>query len=105
MRTSRAWAVARNDGTLEVGAMPTPPLATVPGARVLTGLGVAFRFSARRGMRGSRGSSVSARRSRAINRRFLVVLLGAEAVMLGVGSRIDPSNLPWIVGAVITMIP
>ncbi len=105
MRTSRAWAVARSDGSLEVGPMPTPPLATVPGARVITGLGVAFRFSAQRGMRGSRGTSLSAQRSRALNRRFLIVLLAAEAVMLGLGSRIDASSVPWIIAAVLTLFP
>jgi hypothetical protein len=105
MRTSRAWAVARNDGSLEVGPMPTPPLATVPAARVLTGLGVAFRFSAQRGMRGSRGKTIAGRRSRSLNRRFLLVLLSAEAVMLGLGSRLDTSSLPWVAGAVLTTIP
>lgn len=105
MRTSHAWAVARNDGSLEVGPMPTPPLATVPAARVLTGLSVAFRFSAQRGMRGSRGKSLAARQSRSLNRRFLAVLLSAEAVMLALGSRIDTSNVPWVVGAVLTTVP
>jgi len=105
MRTSHAWAVARSDGSVEVGPMPTPPLSTIPAARILTGLGVAFRFSAQRGMRGSRGKTVAGRQSRSLNRRFLLVLLSAEGVMLALGSRIDTSNLPWVVGAVLTTVP
>ena len=94
MRTSLAWAIARHDGTVEVGTLPRPALATVPGARVLTGLGVAFKVSASRGMAGRRGASSAARLSRSVNRRFLAVLVVVEALMLAASARLDIGSIP-----------
>lgn len=81
MRTNRAWAIARADGSVEVGALPPSPAARIPVVRVVAGLFGALKLAVTRGMLG-RGSSATAeaRQSvRRLNRRFLAVLVGLEA--------------------------
>src|SRR5689334_5871043 len=38
MRTGRAWAIARADGSVEVGTFPSSPLARIPVLRVIASL-------------------------------------------------------------------
>jgi len=81
MRTNRAWAIARADGSVEVGAIPPSPAARIPVVRVVAGLFGALRLAVSRGMLG-RGITAGpeARQSvRRLNRRFLAVLVGLEA--------------------------
>src|SRR5439155_16750975 len=71
MRTARAWAIARIDGSVEVGPMPPNRAQRVPVVRVLVGLVAALRLAIGRGML-RRG------RTRAANRRLLLALVAAE---------------------------
>ena len=78
MRTDRAWAIAREDGSLTTGAMPPRRWAKVPVVRVLAGMASALRLAVGRGMlgRGSgAGGSVTGRRR---NRRVLVTMVAVE---------------------------
>ena len=54
MRTDRAWAIARSDGTIETGELPRTPAANIPVVRVIVGLGPALLLGLRGG--GSRRS-------------------------------------------------
>jgi len=106
MRTERAWAIARADGTLEVGPVPRNRFAPIPVLRVLAGLVGALKLGIGRGMlrRGSRESE-GVRRSRRLNARFLVVLLLAEAALMAVAwgaGRVDP---PWWADLLLTLLP
>jgi len=75
MRTDRAWAIARADGSVEVGrAAPPGRLGRVPGLRILIGVARALRLAF-----GRRG------RTRRLDRRLLVVVLGLESVLVAVG--------------------
>jgi uncharacterized protein YqhQ len=81
MRTSRAWAIARADGTVEVGALPPTPAARIPVLRVVAGLFGALKLAVSRGMlgRGSQASPEAKASVRRMNRRFLTVLVVLEA--------------------------
>src|SRR2546423_13993404 len=83
MRTDRAWAIARADGSIETGTLARTRVGRVPVLRVVVGLGGALAL----GLRALAGGSPSRRRSRtARNRRLLVLLLA-----LGVGGFLLPS--------------
>src|SRR4051812_34120773 len=72
MRTERAWAVARADGSIEVGQLQPAPLANVPIVRVLTGLGRGLALGFKKlGQR---------RRGNASGRRFIAVLIVATVL-------------------------
>lgn len=91
MRTSRAWAVARDDGTVEVGSLPAPRVGRVPVVRVVVALGTGLRLAVGRGLLG-RGAGVAlTASSRRRNRRFLWALAGVEltglAFSFAVGGR------------------
>jgi hypothetical protein len=55
MRTSRAWAIARADGSVMSGALPTARFENVPVVRVLTGLGPALALGLAGGGRNDAG--------------------------------------------------
>lgn len=95
MRTDRAWAIARADGSLETGVLPPNRWARVPILRVLMGLGGAIRLGIGRGM---------LQGARRLNRRYLYVMLIAEVALVVV-----PMVLPWAsptgrFGAVATLV-
>lgn len=78
MRTSRAWAIARQDGSVEVGAVAPNPLAKVPVLRIVAGLFSALKLGIGRGMmRGSRAAGKHKANSK-LNRRLLLILVGLE---------------------------
>jgi hypothetical protein len=79
MRTPLAWAIARADGTVEVGPTPPNPLAAIPVLRVIYGLGGALKLGFVRGMMRPKGSPADSRKA---NRRFLNVLVGAEGLVI-----------------------
>ncbi|MCU1463611.1 MAG: hypothetical protein JWO37_3686 [Acidimicrobiales bacterium] len=86
MRTDRAWAIARRDGSVDIGAMPSNPAGRVPVVRVVVGLVTALGL-ATRGLRSRSTETLAARRAR---RRCLLVLvplavLGFVSPDLGVG--------------------
>ena len=86
MRTDRAWAIARADGSVERGAVRRTWAARVPVLRVLAGLAGALRLTVGRGLlgRGRRPGSTAA-----VSRRFLWVLLAVEAVALALSVLLD----------------
>ncbi|MBV8690474.1 MAG: DUF1385 domain-containing protein [Actinobacteria bacterium] len=84
MRTERAWAIARADGTVEVGEVPPVPMSKVPVLRVVMGLGAALKLGVVRGvLRKGDPDRPDVKRSRRVNMRFLqAALLGEVAVMV-----------------------
>lgn len=81
MRTSRAWAIARDDGSVEVGVLAPSVFARVPVLRVVGALFGALKLAVVRGMlrRGDgAGSGNATAAGRRLNRRLLVVLVGLE---------------------------
>jgi uncharacterized protein YqhQ len=76
MRTSRAWAVARADGTVQRGSLPPPRMSRIPVLRVLAGLVVGLRV----GLGGGQGRH--GRGSMRRNWPFLRGLLAAEVAVI-----------------------
>jgi uncharacterized protein YqhQ len=101
MRTDRAWAIARADGTIEVGETRHNPFGRIPVLRVVFGLVSALALSFSRGLvrRGNGGRGPTRRRDAAARRRFLVAFLAvlvfgsfAPALVGGEGGH----SLLWI---------
>lgn len=106
MRTERAWAIARIDGTVETGELPTNRLAAVPVLRVLGGLGGALKLGIVKGMlRKGGGSDARVRGSRRANRKFLFALVAAEAVVAVLGFWLGRFDLPQWGTALMTLLP
>lgn len=109
MRTNRAWAIARADGSVEVGPVPPSPAARIPVLRVVLGLAGALKLAVSRGMlgRGSKGGAESKATARRLNRRFLIVLAGLEAAAFGMAKvfgDVPGSDHGWT-AAVLTVVP
>lgn len=85
MRTDRAWAIARADGSVEAGATAPNRAERIPVLRVLVGLGSALTLAIGRGILGRGADRPGRRASRRLNRRFLWVLFGIEAATLVAG--------------------
>ena len=86
MRSDRVWAIARADGTVEVGELAPRRFPKVPGVRVLAGVVGGLRLAFARPGR------------RRTDRRLLWALLGIEAVLVAVGWLLDgvaPSSM-WV---------
>ena len=82
MRTDRAWAIARLDGSVDAGPLPENRFAAVPVLRVLAGLGGALKLGIVKGMlRKGAGDSARVQGSRRANRRFLIAIVGSEAAV------------------------
>ena len=104
MRTDRAWAIARADGTVELGDLPHSPVAKVPVVRVIAGLGPALLLGLRGG--GSRQQSPGRRIPWPLLRGLLLAQLAAVAANALIapahlGSRWTP---PVAVGIVVLAI-
>src|SRR5947209_1873198 len=52
MRTEKAWAIARADGSIEAGTVPSNPLHRIPVLRILVSLGVALHLGIAKGLTG-----------------------------------------------------
>ena len=104
MRTDRAWAIAREDGSVEVGQVPHSRLSRVPVLRVLVGLVGAMRLGIVRGML-RRGSIGDVQRSRRINGRFLLVLLAAEVLVVAAGWWLERTGLTGSATPAMTLLP
>lgn len=101
MRTSRAWAVARDDGSVQVGALPAPRAGRVPVVRFVAGLTTGLRLAVGRGILGRGAGGTVSPSSRRRNLRFLWVLLGVEALGLAFSFAVGGRSLPaWGVLAV-----
>lgn len=103
MRTSRAWAIARADGTLTIGDVPPGRGAGIPGVRVLLGLVSALKLGLGRGLLA---------RPKGGNGRFLLVILALEVVLLvaplvlptvdvPTAVAVPAAALPWVVSLVV----
>jgi uncharacterized protein YqhQ len=109
MRTEKAWAIARADGSLEVGEVPPVRFAKVPVLRVVLGLGAALKLGVVRGvLRRGDPDRPDVQRSRRVNMKFLqAALLGEVAVTVlsrwlshgGAPAWVDriAGVLPWFV--------
>jgi hypothetical protein len=106
MRTERAWAIARLDGTLEVGAVPENRWAAIPVLRVLAGLGGALKLGVVRGMlRRGAGGGERVARSRRANVRFLLAVAAAESAVALLGLWLRQFDLPRWGTAALTLLP
>ncbi|MDQ1446726.1 MAG: hypothetical protein QOI20_3190 [Acidimicrobiaceae bacterium] len=118
MRTPRAWAIARVDGTVEVGALAPTPMGRIPVLRVVASLFGALRLAVVRGMLGrGRGadqgrdgtgtirSGRSRTDSRRLNRRMLVVLVGLEAAAYVFGRAFGDLPTGGVTGLAMTVLP
>jgi uncharacterized protein YqhQ len=109
MRTSRAWAIARADGSVDVGAVAPSHFARIPVLRVVGALFGALRLAVVRGLlgRGRGRTSGSTNPGRRLNRRFLAVVVGLEVAAYLAGRWVTQADLPthgWT-GAAITIVP
>jgi hypothetical protein len=102
MRTPLAWAIARADGTVEVGPTPPNPLAAIPVLRVIYGLGGALKLGFVRGMMRPKGTDPVSRR---VNRRFLNVLVGAEGAVVFLAWGIHHLSVPGWADTALNLLP
>jgi uncharacterized protein YqhQ len=97
MRTELAWAIARADGSVEIGEVPQNRVGNIPILRVIVGLGSALKLGIVKGLLGDRKANKPAAKS---NKRFLQALLGAEVAVGLLAYLITHSHLPgWLHGA------
>lgn len=89
MRTGLAWAVAREDGSVQVGTLPARPWQRVPVVRFLGGLATGVRLAVARGMLGRGAGRAVSKAARRRNARFLWALLGVEAAGLAFSLLVD----------------
>ena len=91
MRTDQAWAIARANGSVEVGAMPQSSMKDVPVGRVLGGLSSALRVGVARGLMRTSGDAAA---KRALKRRLLAALVLGEGAVLLLGHLLGRLDLP-----------
>ncbi|HUR19014.1 MAG TPA: DUF1385 domain-containing protein [Acidimicrobiales bacterium] len=102
MRTDRAWAIARADGSVELGAVRPRTAAGVPVLRVVTALSGGLSLGMGRGLlgRGSGRRGVSA-----ANRRFLYVIAGVELLSIALSFAFAGTRLTGIASATALAVP
>jgi uncharacterized protein YqhQ len=104
MRTQRAWAVARADGSVETGEIPPSPFERIPVLRVLAGVILGLRI----GFRRRRSSAARGRRRPPTMTRLIVSLLATELAVVALDGAAGRLGLPrWgspITAAVICVI-
>jgi uncharacterized protein YqhQ len=106
MRTERAWAIARVDGSLEVGEVPPTRLAKVPVLRVVVGLGAALKLGVVRGvLRKGAPDRPDVKRSRRANMRFLQAALLGELAVMVLGRWLAHGNAPAWADRVAGVLP
>lgn len=104
MRTSRAWAVARDDGSVQVGTLPVRRTSEIPVLRFLVGLVGGLRLAVARGMFARGAGAKVAAGARRRNARFLWALLAVEVVGLACSYVIDGRSLPWWAALAATIV-
>lgn len=106
MRTERAWAIARIDGTVDAGPLPENRFANVPVVRVLAGLGGALKLGIVKGMlRKGAGGDARVKGSRRANRRFLVAIVVAEGLVALFGLWLRRFELDGLASGAVTLLP
>jgi len=97
MRTEKAWAIARVDGTVEVGAVPPVRFSKVPVLRVVLGLGAALRLGVVRGvLRRGDPDRPDVQRSRKVNMKFLQAALLGEVVVMVLERWLSHGGPAWL---------
>lgn len=91
MRTDQAWAIARANGSVEVGAMPQSSMKDVPVGRVIGGLSSALKVGVARGLMRTSGDASA---KRALKRRLLAALALGEGAVLLVSHLLGRLDLP-----------
>lgn len=106
MRTSRAWAIARADGSVEAGALAPSPFARIPVLRVIGALGGALKLAVSRGLMGRGQQAPAPAAAKKLNRRLLLILAILEAVALVFALTIE-GDLPahGLAGVLATVAP
>src|SRR5947209_9933966 len=93
MRTEKAWAIARADGSIEAGEVPSNPLHRIPVLRILVSLGVALHLGIAKGLAGRRHGRRGARGEKSqgsiANKRFISVVIASEVVVGGIAWGLD----------------
>jgi uncharacterized protein YqhQ len=106
MRTERAWAIARADGSLELGEVPPNRFARIPVLRVIAGLIGALKLGIGRGMlRSGAAATDRVRVSRRRNLRFLVAMVLAEGALLLLNWSVARGGAPAWFEWVMTALP
>ena len=105
MRTSHAWAVARDDGSVQVGSVRQSRVRRIPVVRVLVGLVGAMRLAIGRGMLGRGTGAARAAGVRRRNRRFLWALLAVEAVGLAFSMAVGDQPSSFLGAATFAAVP
>ena len=96
MRTPLAWAVARADGTIDVGDGPPSRGSGIPGIRVLVGLAAGLKLGFGRGLLA---------RPKGGNLRFLLVVLGLEAALVAAPAVLPEISLPPALAVAAATLP
>ena len=106
MRTERAWAIARLDGTIETGELPRNRWSAIPVLRVIAGLGGALKLGIVKGMlRKGAGGDARVRGSRRANRRFLIAIVASETAVALFGLWLHRFELNAGASGAMTLLP
>src|SRR4051794_27122741 len=108
MRTEKAWAIARADGSIEAGVVPSNPLHRIPVLRILVSLGVALHLGIAKGLAGRKGARRAdggKARGATANKRFIYVVIGSEIVVGGIAWMLDRMPIDGLASSVLHALP
>ena len=109
MRTEKAWAIARADGSIEAGVVPSNPLHRIPVLRILVSLGVALHLGIAKGLtgrrKGERGVKRGKTRASMANKRFIYVVIGSELVVGGIAWMLDRLPIHGLLSSTLHALP
>jgi uncharacterized protein YqhQ len=109
MRTEKAWAIARADGSIEAGIVPSNPLHRIPVLRILVSLGVALHLGIAKGLagrrHGGRGGHGEKSQGSIANKRFISVVIASEVVVGGIAWGLDRLPVHGLVSSVLHALP
>jgi uncharacterized protein YqhQ len=108
MRTEKAWAIARADGSIEAGIVPSNPLHRIPVLRILVSLGVALHLGIAKGLTGrkaDRKGGGAKTRGAIANKRFIYVVIGSEVVVGGIAWMLDRLPVHGFASSVLHALP
>src|SRR6476469_4795963 len=108
MRTEKAWAIARADGSIEAGVVPSNPPHRIPVLRILVSLGVALHLGIVKGLTGrkaDRKAGGAKARGALANKRFIYVVIGSEIVVGGIAWVLDRLPVHGLASSVLHALP
>src|SRR4051794_21250696 len=95
MRTEKAWAIARADGSIEAGVVPSNPLHRIPVLRILVSLGVALHLGIAKGLTGRKADRKGGgAQSRGAHAHKRVIYVGIRAEIVGRGTALMLARAP-----------